>query len=409
MSVSRFIAWRYSQSAANRSFVAFINRFSVVGIALGIASLIIVLSVMNGLEGQLKARILGILPHIVIEHSTDVEKATASFDLNIGFPDDIASKVIAQVPYSEREVLVQSRSELKGLLMQGVEPALSQPFSIIAANMVQGSYLSLEKGSYNVIISQILAGQLNVRVGQRLRVISTEASSYTPLGRVPSQRLVTVSGLFAVNSEMDDKVLLMHIDDAATLLRKKTSDIADNRLYLQDAFAFAPVSQYLSEQNLKHRTWRERQGPLFDAVKMEKNMMALMLMLVIAVAAFNVISALVMVVAEKRSDIAILQTQGLLQKDIMRIFLLNGVFNGLKGGVGGILLGLLCAWQLNNALRLFDTGLAFGENGQGLPVDIQWQQIIVIGISTITLCALVSIYPALKASRIRPANSLRSE
>lgn len=398
MSVSHFIAWRYSRSAANRSFVAFINRFSVIGITLGIAALIIVLSVMNGLEGQLKQRILGILPHIVVAANPP-----------LALSDEVSPLVQAQVAYIEREVIVQSRSQLKGLILQGVDTKGAQAYSIIAENMVQGSYLDVESGSFRVVISQILASQLNVRIGQRLRVISTESSVYTPLGRVPSQRLVTVAGLFSVNSEMDDKVILMHIDDAARLLRQQTGDIADTRLYLQDAFEYPPVAEDLTANGYSLKTWRERQGALFDAVKMEKNMMVLMLMLVIAVAAFNVISALVMVVAEKRSDIAILQTQGLLRKDIMKIFLFNGIFNGLKGAISGVLLGLLCAWQLNSLLSWFNTGLAFGENGQGLPIDIQWQQISTIAICSLLLCAIVSLYPAFKAASIRPANSLRSE
>ncbi|MFC4699522.1 lipoprotein-releasing ABC transporter permease subunit [Glaciecola siphonariae] len=408
MSVSHFIAWRYSRSGANRSFVAFINRFSVVGITLGIAALIIVLSVMNGLEAQLKNRILGILPHIVVAQSP------LAFDdaLQSSEHNNTAGKlrgVLSTVPYLEREVIVQSRSQLKGLILQGVDAQASAPYSIIAERMVRGDYQDLRPGTFNVIISQILASQLNVRVGQRLRVISTEASIYTPLGRVPSQRMVTVAGLFNVNSDMDNKVILMHIDDAARLLRQKSADIANTRLYLNDAFAYADTAAMLKEKGLSFRTWRERQGALFDAVKMEKNMMILMLMLVIAVAAFNVISALVMVVAEKRSDIAILQTQGLLRSDIMKIFLYNGVINGLKGALGGVALGLLCAWQLNNVLSFFDTGLAFGENGQGLPIDIQWIQIAFIACASMVLCAIVSLYPAFKAASIRPANSLRSE
>lgn len=404
MSVSHFIAWRYSHSSATRSFVAFINRFSVIGITLGIAALIIVLSVMNGLEGQLKTRILGILPHIVVEQAPQEFANTLKADQHRAQQD-----IVAQAAYIEREVIVQSRSQLKGLILQGVDSQADAPYSIIAQRMVQGSYDDLTPGSFRVIISQILASQLKVRVGQRLRVISTESSVYSPMGRVPSQRLVTIAGLFSVNSEMDDKVILMHIDDAARLLRQKRSNISDTRLYLQDAFNFAPSAEFLAEQGVDFRTWRERQGALFDAVKMEKNMMVLMLMLVIAVAAFNVISALVMVVSEKRSDIAILQTQGLLRGDILKIFLYNGIFNGLKGALGGVLLGLLCAWQLNTVLSWFNTGLAFGENGQGLPIDIQWTQIVFIAVASMCLCALVSLYPAFKAASIHPANSLRSE
>ncbi|WP_395342966.1 lipoprotein-releasing ABC transporter permease subunit [Ningiella sp. W23] len=406
MPVSQFIAWRYSQSASSKSFVAFINRFSVIGIALGIAALIIVLSVMNGLEGQLKKRILGILPHIVVSQSSIDTTASLNEVLN---SETLAGLVNGQAQYAEREVIVQSRTELKGLLLQGVDPQVSVANSIISDNMVRGRYADLQAGSFNVVISEILARQFGVRVGQRLRVISTGQSIYTPLGRVPSQRMVTVAGLFSVNSEMDDKVIIMNIDDAARLHRKKIEDFTDTRLYLSDAFEFQAVSDALSQNGFAFRTWRERQGPLFDAVKMEKNMMVLMLMLVIAVAAFNVISALVMVVAEKRSDIAILQTQGLERGDVLQIFLLNGVFNGLKGAIAGAILGLLCSWQLNTVLSWFNTGLAFGENGQGLPIDIQWQQVSIIALVALMLCAVASIYPAYKAASINPANSLRSE
>ena len=398
MSVARLIALRYSNSSASRSFVAFINYFSVIGIMLGIASLIIVLSVMNGLEAQLKQRILGILPHIVVEQAPPIDIQPPLDEL-----------VVSQAAYVEREVIVQSRTQLKGLLLQGVDNEASYAQSIVSQNMVQGDYAAMTSGSFNVTISQILAAQLGVRVGQRLRVISTSTSIYTPFGRVPSQRLVTISGIFLVNSEMDDKVMVMHIDDVARLHRARTPDMAATRLFLDDAFEYATVAEELDTNNYVFQTWRERQGPLFDAVKMEKNMMVLMLMLVIAVAAFNVVSALVMVVAEKRADIAILQTQGMLRKDIVKLFFFNGIFNGLRGAVAGVMLGLLCAWQLNTILSWFNTGLAFGENGQGLPIDIQWDQIAIIALGSLLMCAVVSIYPALKAASIRPAQGLRSE
>jgi len=398
MAISAFIAFRYSRSGTKQSFVAFINRFSIIGITLGIAALIVVLSVMNGLEGQLKKRILGIMPHLVLDQA---ELAP--------LPNKLEALIKAQVPYTEREVLVQSRSKIAGLIAQGTAIEASKPFSIVANSVIAGNWNSMQSGSFNVAISRILASQLNVDLGHQMRLISTNASVYSPLGRIPSQRLVTISAIFNVNSEMDDKVIVMHLDDLARLSRQKTDNIQQTRLYLEDAFNYRPLTEYLTQQSVPYSLWRDRQGPLFDAVKMEKNMMSLMLLLVIAVAAFNVVSALVMVVSEKQSDIAILQTQGMSSGAIMQIFLYNGIFNGLKGIAAGLILGLLACWQLNPLLSSLGSSLAFGENGEGLPIDVQYHQLVVIALASLVLCFLASWYPAKKAQRITPANSLRSE
>lgn len=398
MAISAFVAYRYSKAGTQQSFVAFINRFSIIGITLGIAALILVISVMNGLEGQLKKRILGIMPHIVVDVS----------DTPV-FPSHLSEQIIASSPYAEREVVIQSRTKLSGLLAQGTQIEQAAEHSIIAQNIVAGRWESISSGSFNVAISRILASQLDVDLGHQLRMISTSASVYSPLGRIPSQRLVTVSAIFDINSEMDDKVIIIHLDDLARLSRQKTQALQEQRLYLKDAFAFSAITDNLQAQGFTYSLWRDRQGPLFDAVKMEKNMMSLMLLLVIAVAAFNVVSALVMVVSEKQADIAILQTQGMLPSDIMKIFLFNGVFNGIKGIVGGLLLGLLACWQLNPLLSLIGSNLAFGENGQGLPIDVQSPQLIIIAGVALFLCLLASWYPASKAQKITPARSLRSE
>lgn len=397
MLISAFIAMRYSQSGTKQSFVAFINRFSIIGISLGIAALIIVTSVMNGLESQLKQRILGILPHIVVNQAQPVD-----------FPDKLSQLIQAQVPFAQQEVIVQSRNKINGLLLLGKHADANQ-HSIIARSVIAGNWDSIDSKSFKVGISRILATKLGIDLGQELRLISTQASVYSPLGRLPSQRLVTVGAIFDINSEMDDKVIVMHLDDVARLSRKRTSNIQANRIFLDDAFKYKQISDYLDSQGILYETWRDRQGPLFDAVKMEKNMMSLMLLLVIAVASFNVISALVMVVSEKRADIAILQTQGMNRGDIMQIFLFNGIFNGLKGIVSGLILGLVGCFFLNDLLALMGSNLAFGENGQGLPIDIQYSQLLYISLIAFVLCLLASWYPAYKAQSITPANSLRSE
>jgi lipoprotein-releasing system permease protein len=396
--ISAFIGLRYSKTSNKRSFVSFINLFSVVGIALGIASLITVTSVMNGLEGQLKHKILGILPHIVLDTRE-----------SILLPADIQQQVVATTDFVEQEVIVQSSQLIKGLFLQGIDTSTEKRHSIIADNMVAGDWDTLQAGSYRVLISQSLANKLRVSIGQRLRLISPSASTYTPLGRMPSQRLVTVGGTFQLDSEADDKVMLMNINDVAKLSRKRDLSFAGTRFYLNDAFEYKALVQELDKQGLTYTTWRERQGPLFDAVSMEKNMMSLMLFLIVAVAAFNIVSALVMVVTEKTSDIAILQTQGLIPRDVMLIFILNGIFNGVKGVVSGLVIGFILVYFLNDILSFLGSGLAFGPNGTGLPIDPELSEIAVISLCSLGLCILATIYPAYKAASIQPANSLQTQ
>jgi lipoprotein-releasing system permease protein len=396
--VAAFIALRYAISGKHNSFVSFINRFSVAGIALGLMSLIIVLSVMNGFEGQLKQKILGIVPQVVA-HDANPETIEA---INI-------DSVIGTMPYRETEAIIQSRQALRGVILQGVDAAEMSKFSIVSEAMVAGEFAQLNGTKYRAIISRSLALELDVAVGDTLRVIVAGATIYTPFGQMPSQRLVTISGLFSVGSQFDDKVIFMRLEDVSRLLRTRVEETKDTRLFLNDAFNYLDVEQQLSHQGISSTNWRTRQGPLFDAVKMEKNMMFLMLLLIIAVAAFNIVSALVMVVTEKQGDIAILQTQGMAKSKVMMIFLLNGIINGVKGTAIGLILGLLVVWQINNILPLLGIHLALSADGQGLPIDLQWMQVFWVTIFALGLCFLASLYPAVRALKVQPAQALQHE
>ena len=402
--LSAFIAYRYaksgpSQSAGANSFISFINRFSVAGIALGLTALIIVISVMNGFEGQLKTRILGIVPHI--EVLGDVDESTLS----------ALPHVITTMPYRETEAVVQSRSELRGVQVHGVVPDTMIANAMVAQQMEQGRFNSLEAGQYHVILGRALAIKLDARIGDQLRIMVAGASVYTPFGRMPSQRLVTISGIFDMGSQMDDKAIYMHKDDVNRLLRDPKGAGESTRLFLDDAFEYAvPVAQLNAQQpGLKLKTWRERQGPLFDAVKMEKNMMFLMLVLIIAVAAFNIVSALVMVVSEKQGDIAVLQTQGMTPSTIMWIFIFNGLFNGVKGASIGLVLGVVVTLQLNTFLAWIGSPIALSADGQGLPIDMRLSHIITVVLLSLLLCLCASIYPARKAMKTQPSLALQNE
>lgn len=390
-----FIGYRYTRASQASSFVAFINFFSVAGITLGMMSLIIVLSVMNGFEAQLKQRVLGIVPHITVDASID----------NIPLQKLVDVKVA--MPFKEAEGVLQTRAELRGVAIQGVDPNIMQEHSIVSDKMLVGQFGDLADRSFNLIIGRALASQLNVRPGDQVRLLVAGASVYTPLGRIPSQRIVNIAGIFDLGSALDDKTVFMAVTDLQRLLRTKVSE-TDTRLVLNDAFKYQQTAQQLVADNLQFTTWRERQGPLFDAVKMEKNMLFLLLVLVIAVAAFNIISALVMVVNEKQSDIAILMTLGMQRQRIMQIFLFNGLFNGFKGAVIGTVLGVLTVWQLNSILSLLNIAPGFTETG-GLPIDMRLEQIVGVALFAMLLCFLATLYPAYKALNIQPARALQYE
>jgi lipoprotein-releasing system permease protein len=399
--VSAFIGLRYAKASKGNNFIAFINFFSVAGITLGLTALITVLSVMNGFEGQLKQRILGIVPHIVVDTRNIDEVQRQAVRHVVG--------VLASSDFIESEGVIQSGKGLQGVMIQGVEPQVMAEHSVIAQNMVMGDFSLLREGEYGVIIGRALALQLDIRPGDHSRLISAGASVYSPFGRMPSQRLFTVVGIYDVGSELDNKVILLHINDAASLLRNKPEKLLQTRLFLDDAFDYLQVLERLAPFNLPSDNWRSRQGPLFDAVKMEKNMMGLMLLLIIAVAAFNIVSALVMVVTEKQGDIAILRTQGMSALKVMEIFLFSGLYNGLKGTVYGVIGGLLLVSQLNNILALVHAPIMLGSGGQGLPVDLQWHQVGLVVALSLLLCFVATIYPAYRAVKIDPAKALKYE
>lgn len=396
--VSAFIGLRYAKSSKGNHFIAFINLFSVMGIALGLIALITVVSVMNGFEGQLKSRILGVMPHVIADTRLADPEAISKMKQIEG--------VRGLTTIIEAEGVAQSKKALQGVMIQGIDAQYMQENSIIANNMLSGRLDDLKAGEYDIVVGRALSIELNIRAGDKVRMIVAGASVFTPFGRMPSQRVFTVVGIYDMASELDGTVVFMHQDDTAKLMRKKTADLLKTRLFLNDAFDYKSVEQFIPFET---DNWRTRQGPLFDAVKMEKNMMSLMLLLIIAVAAFNIVSALVMIVTEKQGDIAILRTQGMRKTNIMAIFLFNGLYNGLKGTFFGLAGGLLLVSQLNTILDWLGAPIMLGDNGQGLPVDVQWQQVGFVALMSLLLCFCATLYPAYRAVKVEPAKALQYE
>jgi len=404
--VSLFIGLRYSKSRHGSGFVSFITFFSIAGILLGVASLITVVSVMNGFESELKKRILGIVPHVIVTN-----KDRKFDDWQVLKQQFIAQAHVNDVaPVIESEGIVQSFSQMKMISMQGIYPQFEQN-NIIASHMNRGQIADLEQYKYGAIIGAALARQLEVSRGDTIRLILPNHSRYTPMGRVPMQRKFTVVGIFDVGSQVDDSVVYVHAKAANKMLRRKADDIRMLRLYLNDAFKSDEVIQQLPA-NLKdyqYQDWRESQGTLFSAVSMEKNMMALSLFLIIAIAAFNVVSSLVMVVINKRGEISILQTFGMDRAGIVKIFISQGMINGLWGAMIGGALGILLTMNLNDLLSLLGVNLLGTGAAQQLPVELALSNVVTIVLMAVLMSFVATLYPAYRASNTLPAEVLRHE
>lgn len=418
--ISIFIGLRYSRSKSHTGFVSFITFFSTVGILLGVAALITVVSVMNGFEGELKKRILGIVPHVIVSdfngqgHSREQKQPWQ--DLR----EDLLTQphVLRVTPFLESEALIQSSKGLQGVLVQGIMPKYEQE-NIISTHMVSGSIENLSTQRYSLVLGQSLANKLQVTLGDEVRLVLPNKSVFTPMGRIPVQRVFTVSGVFHIGSQVDDAMVYVDSRYGAKLLRRSGDGIDKLRLYLDDAFNAKTVVKKLVQNQDKltpnkaldsavFSTWDESQGALFSAVKMEKNMMWLMLSLIIAVAAFNIVSALVMVVVEKQAEIGILQTLGLARIEVIKIFITQGMVNGLWGVSLGGLLGVILALNLNNILLVVGANL-FGFGMQELPVKLEWLDVLTIILSALAMSFLATLYPAYQASTTQPAQVLRNE
>ncbi|WP_076537412.1 lipoprotein-releasing ABC transporter permease subunit [Shewanella sp. UCD-KL21] len=405
---SLFMGYRYWRTRKANAFASFITFFAVSGIFLGVAALIIVSSVMNGLEGQLKQRILGAVPQLTLINDAGFSDWQTQAKSLTALP-----QVQGLAPTVTTQAMVQSSKNISAVQVYGVFPEYEQNLSAIVANTYSSAFEQLTPGSYNVVLGSELARKLSINVGDKIRILSGDGVVYSPLGPVPSQRKFTVAGLFEMGSQVDGVLAYVHYQDARRLMRVSPSEINELRVYLTDPF-IAPemgitLTDKLAQQGMaiETRDWRDDFGHLFAAVKMEKNMMSLMLSLIVAVAAFNIVSALVMMVIDKTTDVAVLKTQGLTTQSVMNIFIVQGSLNAIIGLALGTLAGVTITLNLNSMLNVL--GISVLGVGQNLPVIIASQQIMVIVVGTLIMTLLATIYPALTAARVQPATALRYE
>jgi len=408
--VSFFIGLRYSRSRSRTGFVSFITFFSIIGILLGVASLITVVSVMNGFEGELKKRILGIVPHIIVTAKSESTKNDTFEGWQEHQKQLLALPNVTHVtPIIENEALVLSNANLQGVLMQGIMPEFEQ-HNIANRHMIQGDFSLLSHTPYSMVIGQSLARKLNIVVGEKIRLVLPNKTIFTPMGRIPMQRTFTLVGVFNVGSQVDDSVIYIHQKSAAKMLRQKGQSISHLRVYLTDAFLAQQVIDKIPQalSSLSFTPWNESQGTLFNAVSMEKNMIWLMLSLIVAVAAFNIISALVMVVIDKQGEIGILQTFGMDRAGIVKIFITQGLINGFWGTALGVFTGIVLALNLNSLLAFLGLSI-LGAGNQALPIILNISDVVNITLAALSMSFLATLYPAIRASNTQPAEVLSNE
>ncbi|AXF75474.1 lipoprotein-releasing ABC transporter permease subunit LolC [Erwinia tracheiphila] len=395
--VALFIGLRYMRGRASDRFGRFVSWLSAIGITLGVLALVTVLSVMNGFEHELEKSTLNLMPQALVtsdKGSVNPQQVPASSLQLRG--------VNRLTPLTTADVVLQSAHSVGVGVMLGIMPDEPDPLGPYLSNVSQQT---LQSGQYNVILGEQLAQQLGVKRGDELRLMVPSASQFTPMGRLPSQRLFTVAGTFAANSEVDGYQILVNQQDASRLMRYPAGNITGWRLWLDKPLQVDALSEQKLPQGLVWKDWRERKGELFQAVRMEKNMMGLLLSLIVAVAAFNIITSLGLLIMEKQGEVAILQTQGLTRRQIVLVFMVQGATAGIVGSVLGALLGVLLASQLNNLMPLIGTLL----DGAALPVDISVPQVLTIVITAMVLSLLSTLYPSWRAAAVQPAEALRYE
>ncbi len=408
-----YIGMRYTRAKKRTQFISFITLTSILGIALGVTALIVVLSVMNGFEAELRERILGMTSHTTITGRNGQLKGWQQLEQKIsGMPH-----VEGSAPFVRGQVMVNADRRVSGALLRGVDPEYEPKVSEVANNMKAGKLSDLVAGKFGIVLGAELANYLGVMVGDKVTVISPQINS-TPAGILPRLKRFTVVGFFQVGMyEYDRNMAIVHIDDAAKLFRMGDA-VSGLRLKLDDLFDAPKITRALANKLYNQYSvsdWTKAHSNFFKAIKTEKRVMFIILLLIVAVAAFNIVSTLVMVVTDKRGDIAILKTQGLTNMSVMGIFIVLGSIIGVVGTALGTLGGVLLALNVETIIPAIESffGVQFMAADvyyiSDVPSKLEWMDVYFIAGIAFILSLLATLYPAWQASRVNPAEVLRYE
>jgi lipoprotein-releasing system permease protein len=407
------IGLRYTRAQRKDHFISFISLTSMLGIALGVTALITVLSVMNGFEKELRERILGMAAHASLLGSGEglaQWRALAQQAME-------HEQVVGAAPYIEGQGMLSRGEQAVGVMVRGIDPAAERAVSEVGQQMVAGSLEALQQQRFGAVLGAELGKRLGVGVGDKVTLMIPKGS-VTPAGLVPLMKRFTVVGLFEAGMhEFYSGLLLLSIGDAARLFRMG-EEVTGVRLKLSDMFLAPQVTQQIADQaqrSFRYTDWTRQHANFFRAIQMEKRVMFIILTLIIAVAAFNIVSTMVMVVTDKAADIAILRTLGAQPRDILAIFMVQGALIGVTGTVLGVAGGVALALNVESLVpaieRLFETEFLSAEIYyiSSVPSDLRWPDVSLIALVSLGLSLLATIYPAWKGSRVQPAESLRYE
>ena len=389
--ISLYVALRYWRAKSADRFGRLVTNLASLGIVLGVMALIIVLSVMNGLEGYQKQQVLSSIPHAIVseEQPISTEKTL----------ENLPHFVQKAVPINTTNVIYQTTKGVSAGQIIGIQSFSDDP---LVESFDQTKFNEiLPAGEFKLVIGDQLAQKLGVNVGDKIRLMITENSQYTPFGRVPMQRLFTVSDIYYDYGEASSYEAFANITDIGRLMRIQPQQAQGYRLFLNDPFQITELPQHFPTQKITD--WRVQKGEFFQAVRMEKNMMGLLISLIIVVAISNIVTSLSLMVVDKQGEIAILQTQGLTKSQVRSVFIYQGLLVGFVGALLGAILGVLVT------LNLTDIVSAVNPQGVFLPTELSFvQMIFVIGFSLL-LSLLSTLYPAYRAAKVEPAAALRYE
>ncbi len=408
-----FVGLRYTRAKRRNHFISFISTISMLGIALGVMALIVVLSVMNGFEKELRGRILGMVSHVTVSGFGGPLKDWQSLrDQTLGH-----AGVIGAAPYIEAEAMISNLSSVSGALIRGIDPEYEDGVSEIHENMEFGALTDLVAGEYGIVLGSGLANSLDVVPGDRVTMVTPQATS-SPLGFLPRLRRFKVVGIFEIGVyEYDRSSALIHYQDASLLfrldggvtgLRLKLDDLDQAPLVREELKQSIGLQYWVSDWTLRHSNY-------FKAVRTEKTVMFIILSLIVAVAAFNIVSTLMMVVTDKQADIAILRTLGMSPLSVMWVFMVQGTLIGLIGTLFGLVTGVAVASHIDVIIpaleQFFQT--QFLPRGvypiTDLPSEMKQADIIKISLLSFGISVIATLYPALRASKTRPAEALSYE
>ena len=408
-----FIGLRYTRSRSRNRFVSFISAVSVIGVALGMTVLITVLSVMNGFQREIRARILGVASHVQV---TGPENRLANWRLTereaLQHP-----QVVAAAPFVAEQGLLSGARAVRGAFIRGVLPEAEDRVADIGRHMKAGRLDALVPGEFGIVLGQELARALGAIPGDKVVLIAPQGQ-VTPAGILPRLKQFTVVGVFGVDHhEFDSGLALVHLEDAQKLYRLG-DDVSGVRLKLRDLFEAPRVARDLSRSltgDFYVSDWTRQHANFFRAVEIEKRMMFFIVFLIIAVAAFNIVSSLVMAVKDKQADIAILRTLGASPASVMKVFLIQGTLVGIVGTALGLIGGVLLAANVDVVVPAIESVLGFKFLAKDvyyiseLPSELRLDDVVLTGVFSFVVSVLATIYPSWRASRVNPAEALRYE